>query len=319
MNEMRDVTSKFKSSLTCSYCSKIFKEPIELPCDDYVCEEHLTETNVVKQNKIECATCKKSFEINGETFKSVKPFKRLLDDQVYLSDEEINLKLKIKESLDVFYKIYEEFISNRSKVSLDCKNHFQEVRRQIDLTREKLKENIDVIAMEMIDKTNEFEMSYLKSLNDNIEVSLKMFEKKNYDVELKEIDDKFRNPNLLIESIKEMQLKQKKDVAEIQIELNKMMQANKNLKSSNEFKSDLIFNKELFGTLHLNEYSTIESAKSNILASGLSLSGSSKTSNEINIQRFSPLSETHFQVNNLIAQIFQTKSRRIQFRHDYSV
>jgi len=269
-----------------------------------VCEEHLTETNVVEQNKIECATCKKSFEINGETFKSVKPFKRLLDSQVYLSDEEIKLKLKMKESLGVFFKIYEEFISNRNKVSLDCKNHFQEVRRHIDLTKEKLKENIDVIAMEMIDKTNEFEATYLKSLNDNIDVSLKMFEKKSYDMELKEIDDEFRNPNLLIESIKQMQLKQQKDVAKIQIELNKMMQANRNLKASNEFKSDLIFDKELFGTLHLNEYSTIEPVK---------------TTKEINFQRFSPLNETHFQVNNLIAQIFQTKSKRIQFRHDFSV
>jgi hypothetical protein len=254
-----------------------------------VCEEHLTETNVVEQNKIECATFKNSFEINGETFKSVKPFKRLLDSQVYLSDEEINLKLKMKESLGVFFKIYEEFISNRNKVSLDCKNHFQEVRRHIDLTKEKLKENIDAIAMEMIDKTNEFEVSYLKSLNDNLDASLKMFEKKSYDMELKEIDDEFRNPNLLIESIKQMQLKQQKDVAEIQIELNKMMQANRNLKASNEFKSDLIFDKELFGTLHLNEYSTIEPVKCNTFASQHSLSDSSKTSNDARVNPVSTI------------------------------
>ena len=40
-----------KSQLTCSYCSRIFKDPILLPCDDSICREHLSERDVVKQNK----------------------------------------------------------------------------------------------------------------------------------------------------------------------------------------------------------------------------------------------------------------------------
>ena len=45
---------KLKTSLTCSYCSKIYKDPIELPCEDWICREHLTEQNIVQQNKIKC-------------------------------------------------------------------------------------------------------------------------------------------------------------------------------------------------------------------------------------------------------------------------
>ena len=50
--------NKLKKSLTCSYCFKIYKEPIELPCEDYICKEHLKENDVVKTNKIKCPTCK---------------------------------------------------------------------------------------------------------------------------------------------------------------------------------------------------------------------------------------------------------------------
>ena len=50
---------KLKSQLTCSHCSKIFRDPIELPCDDFICREHLSEKDVVKENKIKCKECNK--------------------------------------------------------------------------------------------------------------------------------------------------------------------------------------------------------------------------------------------------------------------
>ena len=46
-----------KSQLTCSYCSKAFKDPILLPCDDSICRQHLSDRDVVKQNKIKCKKC----------------------------------------------------------------------------------------------------------------------------------------------------------------------------------------------------------------------------------------------------------------------
>ena len=72
--------NRLKSSLTCSYCSKIFKDPIELPCKHNLCIEHLTEKSVVKQNKIKCAECKQDFRVKDIEFKEIKKLKKQLDD-----------------------------------------------------------------------------------------------------------------------------------------------------------------------------------------------------------------------------------------------
>ena len=61
-------------------------------------------------------------------------------------------------------------------MELECYNHFQEVRRQIDLHREKLKEKIDDIYMNMIEETKVFETSYLKSLNEKFTSSYQKLE-----------------------------------------------------------------------------------------------------------------------------------------------
>ena len=78
-----------KSDLTCLYCSKIYKDPIELPCKDNICSEYLKENSVVKQNKIDCPKCKHEFSVKGKEFEKNKFLQKLLDEQDYLSKEEI--------------------------------------------------------------------------------------------------------------------------------------------------------------------------------------------------------------------------------------
>ena len=84
--------NRWKSSLTCSHCSKIFKDPIELPCKHNLCKRHLTEKSTTKSKKMKCGDCKQDFEIKGNDFKTIDLVKKLLDDHVYLSDEEVILK-----------------------------------------------------------------------------------------------------------------------------------------------------------------------------------------------------------------------------------
>ncbi len=79
--------NRWKSSLTCTYCSKIFQDPIELPCSHNLCKEHLAEKDVVKQNRIECRECKQDYEVKGNEFKPKLLVKTLLDKLVYLSEE----------------------------------------------------------------------------------------------------------------------------------------------------------------------------------------------------------------------------------------
>jgi hypothetical protein len=257
--------NKLKSSLTCSNCLKIYKDPIELPCSHNLCKVHLVEKSVVQQNKIKCGECKKDFQIKDNEFKTINFINKLLDEHVYFSDEEISLKKQIEDSIRKFFQMYEEFCLNKTNRDLDVHNHFQEIRRNIDLHREKLKEKVDDIYMEMIDKSKKFEAAYLKSLEDKLEASLKSFETKSLEQSLKETEETFRNPNLLIESIREMQRQQEEAIEELILKLDEQSQVKSNLIDMNEFKPNLSFNQDSFGQLNLNEYSNKDLFKSQIL------------------------------------------------------
>ena len=113
---------KLKSKLTCSFCSRIFKDPIELPCEDIICREHLSDRDVVKENRIKCTKCNEEFQIKDNQFKSTKAFTNLIESQCYLSDEETSLKQNLEESIRKFIQLHDEFILNKSKVDMDVFN-----------------------------------------------------------------------------------------------------------------------------------------------------------------------------------------------------
>jgi hypothetical protein len=256
--------NRWKSSLTCSFCAKIFQDSIELPCSHNLCAKHLVEKDVVKQNKIKCVECKQEFKAKDNEFKSNNFLKKLLDNHDFLSDEEFSLKNKIEDSIRHFFKMYEQFTLNKTRIDLDVHEHFQDIRFQLDEHREHLKVKIDDIYMEMIEKTKNFEATYLKSLEDKLEASLKSIETKSLEQSLNETEEAFRNPNLLIESIRKMQRKQEKAIAELKLKLDEQSQVKDNLIRMYEFKPNLSFIQGYFGQLNLNEYS-IDPFKSQIL------------------------------------------------------
>jgi hypothetical protein len=257
---------KSKSQFTCSYCSRIFHDPIELPCSHNLCRQHLTENNVIKENKIKCVTCNAEFKVKGNDFKSNYFVKKQLEELVYLSGEEFEFKNKIQDSIRKFFETYEEFYLNKTRIDLDVLNHFQEIRRNIDLHREKLKEKIDDIYMEMIEMTKKLEAAYLKSLEDKLEASLKSFETKSLKQSLNETDESFRNPNVLIESIREMQRQQEEAIAILKCKLYEQSHVKDHLIEMNEFKPNVSFSQDSFGQLSLNEYSSNDLFKSQILS-----------------------------------------------------
>jgi hypothetical protein len=252
--------NKLKSTLTCSYCTKIFKNPVELPCKHNVCKEHLIEKNVQKQNKIKCVECKQEYQVKDNEFKSVEFLKKLFDDQLYLNDEETSLKQKIEDSIRNYFQLYEEYLLGKTSLDLNCHNHFQELRFQIDEQRENLKAKIDEVALEMIDKTKQLEAKYLTSLN-----AISYEKNKTLEKEIKETEEAFRNPTILIESIKGMQCDQENAVEMIKIKLDELRHANDHLKESNQFKANLSFSQDSFGSLTLNTYPISDPFKSLIL------------------------------------------------------
>ena len=257
---------KSKSHLTCSYCAKILKDPILLPCDVSICREHLSDRDVVKTNKIKCKECSKEFRINDHEFRSNKTLRNLIESESYLSGEETSLKHEIEMSIRKFSEFYEEFNQNRTKLELEVFNHFHELRFKIDEHREELKKRIDEIALELIDKVKKHEEIYLNSLKENFS---SFDESKSLQIKLNEIEDTFRNPNLLIETIQFMQRNQKESLKDIQLKLNQMTTVKFDLNETNQFNPNslLLTPKEtLFGSIQLGLYSNTNSLKSHILA-----------------------------------------------------
>jgi hypothetical protein len=257
---------KLKSTLTCSYCSKIYKDPIELPCKHNLCKEHLTEKDVTKQNRIKCAECKQDFVVKDNEFKTNYLYTKQLSEQAYLSYEEFTFKKKIQDSIRMIFQMYEEFTLNKTILDLDVHNHFTGIRFKLDEHREVIKEKIDDIYMEMIEETKKFEKYFLKSLEDKLEASLKSSETKSLEQSLIETEDTFRNPNLLIESIRDMQRKQEELISELKLKLDEQSQAKDILINMNEFTPNVSFNQDWFGQLNLNGYSIIDPFKSLILS-----------------------------------------------------
>jgi hypothetical protein len=264
---------KSKFHLTCSYCAKIFKDPILLSCDDSICREHLSERDIRKENKIKCKECNQEFKVNDDEFRSNKTLRKLIESESYLSGEEISLKVELEVSVRKFFEFYDEFNQKKTQLELDAFEHFKEMRFQIDEHREELKKRIDDIALAMIDETKKYETTYLK----NIKEKLSSFDHcKSLQTKLNEVEETFRNPNLLIESIREMQHKQEESLKDIQFKLNQMTIVKDNLKATNGFMPNIsLLNQKtspLFGSIKLNGHCFNEnSLNSQILTNQQSL------------------------------------------------
>ena len=61
--------------------------------------------------------------------------------------------------------MYDEFSLSKNKLDLECHENFQEIRFQLDMHREKLKEKIDKISNKMINKLE----NYQQECYDNID------------------------------------------------------------------------------------------------------------------------------------------------------
>ena len=123
----------------------------------------------------------------------------------------------------------------------------------------------------MIVEIKKNEAMYFKNLKERFQENFSSFDdRKSLEHELNGIEETFRNPNLLIESIRDMQQKQEESLNDIQIKLNQMSKIKDNLKATNEFKSNSTsFNQNdtsLFGSVKLNEFcSYMNSLQSQIL------------------------------------------------------
>ena len=160
----------FKLILSCQLCNQFLKgTPITLSCcDATICSEHVQYRTVkVNESKsiqvFECELCQCSHNMKNKRFvvnKSVEKILQLKFEQIYLGEVYENAN---KEILNL-----ESSLKKISDMVQDPKNfifeHVSELRRQVDIRREKIKEKIDNVCVKMIQKLDDFQ----KDCYDNI-------------------------------------------------------------------------------------------------------------------------------------------------------
>ncbi len=235
-----------KTDLTCSFCKEIYKNPFTLPCGDSLCEEHLKEANIRKNNAIKCKTCQKVFTItDNEMIRPNTAMQKLIENERYLSDEEKLIKNNLEESLNKLFRLNAQLQLSKSDFDLECHNRFAEIHIQIKTQRDELKRQIDKMSSSLIEQTKRVEAWYSQNLN--------QFKCEAFDLETEKLslNETFRDANLTLTAIEQLQLKQDTEISSISSKINEINETKNSLKVSNYFKPNLLLDLTSFGSLSL--------------------------------------------------------------------
>ena len=197
-----------KSTFTCSKCSKIYKDPIVLPCGHTICNQHVQNQLKIKINCIECDN--KEFCLTQTLLSSNHVVRQLIEREHFLLDAEKNLKKKLEEILarleehdQIYLRLKESFLI----YDVESYDFFRELERQIDYHRENeafnsMGDKVDDIALTMIDRIKAFEKVYSKKQSEQLKslLSEEIFAQNIAELKLKLIE-LFRDPNIVIEDL----------------------------------------------------------------------------------------------------------------------
>ncbi len=146
---------------------------------------------------------------------------------------------------------------SQSGFELEFFDHFQEIRRDIDIHREnahfqRFKAKIDDISLGMIDRTHDFEKRYFGSLINVLKQQMQPIQIGSIDAEeeTQKLNEFMRQSNLTLDSLKAIRDKQAVNVGDLKLKLDEIAALKDHLKS-NRFVPSLTFKDENdFGVLN---------------------------------------------------------------------
>ena len=238
------MTNVSKSDLKCQLCSKILKDPVNLPCYCTICHAHLTDGSA-KDGVILCESCGETFVVKDMHSKVNKLFKRILDAEGHLSPQEKAVKSEIQYLLNEFQLLYDQIQQEQTEFEVSSHDHFAEIKRQIDLQREQLKEKIDEVYLAMIGQVEKHEVFYKQKLDET-----RCFKEFNAEREKETLEEEFRKVDLTIERVHQLKAKYEASVKELQDKTTNLQLASKQMKKCSFMaKRDLEISS--FGSLNL--------------------------------------------------------------------
>ena len=152
--------------LTCRYCDAIFNHPITLICcGENICKQHIDE--LISENsstEFMCPFC--SQENANQNFHCVKLIQNLIDMELHKFKMDPKYKTALHnlnkeiERLEVILKDPENIIYEE----------IRELKRQVDLDRESLKMEIDILADGLIQQLESYEIQFRAEYKDNVDL-----------------------------------------------------------------------------------------------------------------------------------------------------
>ena len=176
-----------------------------------------------------------------------------------MNDGEKSIKSGLTESFSTLNRLNQEFESAKETFrhfDVESHEHFQEIRRQIDIHREGDKYNasrtqIDAIALDMIEQTKKFESKNFKCMNEIVKENLLVnVTPIDVDKETRALNELHRDPLLQIDTIKKMSVDLHKKIQKLEVCLRKLVSIRDHLRSNNFQPND----QATFGVLILNEF-----------------------------------------------------------------
>ena len=151
--------------LTCKYCNKIYNEPITLACGESLCKEHIQELlSIDDTNSLICPFC--NIQNSNQNFIVSKTIQDLLDIQAH--------KFKIDPRLEQTFTNFKTEIRNLELILNEPENfiyeEINELKRQVDLDREKAKAEIDELADDLIQQLKTYEEQFRTEYKENVDM-----------------------------------------------------------------------------------------------------------------------------------------------------
>jgi hypothetical protein len=176
---------KVKSSFNCHLCNKLLVDPVVMPCDNFICITHLDNVidNTAKSKKdtFVCELCQEEHPIPKNGFVVSKRLQDLLQLELNTLKFDCPIfdqcKKEIEEAKQKMNQI--ELLENNSETFIY--DYFEDIKRQVDIRREGLKQKIDDYSNEIITSINKNQVNYIKlskeinQMSKNIEKSKKEF------------------------------------------------------------------------------------------------------------------------------------------------
>ena len=155
-----------KEHLTCKYCNEIYNEPVILNCcSENVCKRHIEEFFSVDNPKnYLCPFC--NAENSNQQFSVNKLIQTFIEYQLHELELDSNYKgifneFKVEiENLETLLKGPENFIYEE----------IHELKRLVDLDREKTKSQIDELANGLIEQLEEYEAKFKSEYKKNVDL-----------------------------------------------------------------------------------------------------------------------------------------------------